>query len=89
MALEADGSARQGLPDVGVGDLAELAKDLVQQIEVPATEVLLPFGKDLIERRPGHLDRSLAATLDHDQPRAPVRWVGGSSDVAEAFQLID
>jgi len=40
---------RGGLPRVGVGDLAELIQDLVQQCEVAGAQVDLPLRKDLVE----------------------------------------
>src|ERR1700691_4007522 len=85
----ADGSARPGLPRVGVGDLAELIQDLLQQREVAGAQVGLPLREDLVERRRGHLDRPPAALLAHDQPTAAIRGVGGAADIAQALQLVD
>src|SRR5258708_40179216 len=83
------GSARPGLPRVGVGDLAELIQDLVQQREVAGAQVGLPLREDLVACRLGYLDRPPATLLDHDQPGAAVRWVGDPADIAQALQLID
>src|ERR1700689_5817604 len=85
----ADGAARPGLPRVGVGDLAELVQDLVQQREVAGAQVGLPLREDLVECRRGYLDRPPAALLDHDQPGAAIRGVGGPADVPQALQLVD
>src|SRR5487761_1804776 len=76
----ADGSARPGLPRVGVGDLAELIQDLVQQREVAGTQVGLPLKEDLVERRRGYPDRPPATLLNHDQPGAAIRGVGYPAD---------
>src|SRR5277367_2679261 len=85
----ADGSAPPGLPRVGVGDLAELTQDLLQQREVAGAQVGLPLREDPVERRRGHLDRPPATLLDHDQPGAAIRGVGDPADIAQALQLID
>src|SRR5277367_2350195 len=84
----ADGSAGPGLPRVGVGDLAELVQDLLQQREVAGAQVGLPLREDLVESRRGHLDRPPAALLDHDQPGAAIHGVGDPADIAQALELV-
>src|ERR1700722_17354104 len=86
--IGADGAARPGLPLVGVGDLAELVQDLLQQREVAGAQVGLPLREDVVACRHGYLDRPPAALLDHDQPSAAIRRVGDPADIAKAFQLI-
>src|SRR3977135_3962015 len=86
--IGADGSVWPGLPRVGVGDLAELIQDLLQQREVAGAQLFLPLREDLVACRLGYLDRPPATLLDHDQPGAAIRGVGDPADIAQAFQLI-
>ena len=85
----ADGSAQLGFVRVGVGDLAELIQDLVQQREVAGAQEGRPLRQDLGRCRHRHLGRAPATFLDHDQPGAPIGRVGDPPDIAQTFQLID
>jgi hypothetical protein len=76
-------------PRERVGDLTQLVQNLLQQREVTCTQIRLPLGKDLVERPVCHCDRTAAAPLDHDQPGTTIRRVWNSTNISQAFQLID
>src|ERR1700722_11770533 len=82
-------SARLSYLRVGIGDLAKLIQDLVQEGEVAGAQIVPPFREDLAGCRRGHLGCPPATFLDHDQPGATIRWVGRPADIAQVFQLID